>query len=557
MKGILARFGVTIDSGKTIALVGIIGTAIALAAIAFAIDFDALDRAFNAMLSDPLGLSIALGAFLTAFLLRAFAWKRMVPGLTLGQSLAAIHLALGANHVLPLRLGEPFRVASVVRRQQISIDAAASSTVLLRTADIATVLGIGWLIAPAFFMRVVGGWVFIVAALLAVLAVGGFMWLRKTARVAQSVRFPGPVAFGLTASAWFFEAILVWHSASWAGLEISASDAVLVTTIAVAAQIVAIAPSGLGTYEAASVAAYTALGHDAELALVAALTAHALKTAYSLITGGIATFAPNPGFLGNLRLTKQALDESPSPHTEGSPVDPSRPVVLFMPAHNEEASVGQCLRRTPSEVLGHRVHTVVIDDGSSDRTAEIARAEGAEVISFETNRGLGAGVRFGLEHSLTHEPVAVAFCDADEEYPPEELANLVAPILRGDADYVGGSRFMGTIEHMRPHRRFGNIVLTKMVAFLSRTKVTDGQTGYRAFSPAAAADAEVIHDFNYAQVITLDLLAKGYRYAEVGITYRFRSTGDSFIKLGPYLRRVLPAIYRELNGPAQGPTVPS
>ena len=203
------------------------------------------------------------------------------------------------------------------------------------------------------------------------------------------------------------------------------------------------------------------------------------------------------------------------------------------------------------------MHTVVIDDGSSDRTAEIARAEGAEVISFETNRGLGAGVRFGLEHSLTHEPVAVAFCDADEEYPPEELANLVAPILRGDADYVGGSRFMGTIEHMRPHRRFGNIVLTKMVAFLSRTKVTDGQTGYRAFSPAAAADAEVIHDFNYAQVITLDLLAKGYRYAEVGITYRFRSTGDSFIKLGPYLRRVLPAIYRELNGPAQGPTVPS
>ena len=63
-------------------------------------------------------------------------------------------------------------------------------------------------------------------------------------------------------------------------------------------------------------------------------------------------------------------------------------------------------------------------------------------------------MRFGLEHAMTHNPVAVAFCDADEEYPPEELENLVTPILEGEADYVVGSRFLGTIEHMRPaHRR--------------------------------------------------------------------------------------------------------
>lgn len=550
MKGLLNRLGIAVDSRRTIAAIGIFATVIALAAIAFAIDFDALRTAIDAMFSDPAGLLIALGAFFVAFVLRAVAWQRLVPGLTFAQSLAAIHLALGANHVLPLRMGEPFRVASVVKRQRISIDAAASSTILLRTADIATVLGIGWLIAPAFFMRIVGNWVFAVAALLALIAVGAVVWLRKTARLTAAVRFPGPVAFALTASAWFFEAVLVWHGAAWAGLDISPTDAVLVTTIAVAAQIVAIAPSGLGTYEAASVAAYTALGHDPELALVAALTAHAVKTIYSLVAGGIAVFAPGPGLFGKLRLEKGSPTPQPtstSATRAGETSDDQRPVVLFMPAHNEEASVGQCIRRTPADVLGHPVHILIIDDGSTDRTAEIAAAEGAEVVSFDRNQGLGAGVRFGLEHSLTHDPVAIAFCDADEEYPPEELANLVRPIIAGVADYVGGSRFMGTIEHMRPHRRFGNIVLTKMVAFLSRTKVTDGQTGYRAFSPAAASDAEVIHDFNYAQVITLDLIAKGYRYAEVGITYRFRSTGDSFIKLGPYLRRVMPAIYREMN----------
>ncbi len=546
VKGLFTRLGVSIESRKTITAIAVLATLVAVAAFAITLDFDALSSAFGEMVSDPVGLILAVGAFFVAFLLRAVAWKRLLPNLSFGQSLAGIHLSLGANHVLPLRLGEPFRVASVARRQQISIDAAGSSTVMLRTADIATVLGIGWLIAPAFFIRIVGSWVFAVMAILVALALGAFVWLRKTARATSAVRFPGPVAFMLTASAWIFEAVLVWHSAQWAGLDVSASDALLVTTIAVAAQIAAIAPGGFGTYEAAAVAAYTSLGHDPELALVAALTAHALKTAYSLIAGGIAIFVPNPSFIGNLRIPREP---SLSPIEASTPARPNtaQPVVLFMPAHNEEASVGQCVRRVPTEVLGHRVHTLIIDDGSSDRTAEIARDEGAEVISFDTNRGLGAGVRFGLEHALTHNPVAVAFCDADEEYPPEELANLVRPILAGEADYVGGSRFMGTIEHMRPHRRFGNVVLTWMVAFLSRTKVTDGQTGYRAFSPAAAADAEVIHDFNYAQVITLDLIAKGYRYAEVGITYRFRSTGDSFIKLGPYLRRVMPAIYRELN----------
>jgi glycosyltransferase involved in cell wall biosynthesis len=142
---------------------------------------------------------------------------------------------------------------------------------------------------------------------------------------------------------------------------------------------------------------------------------------------------------------------------------------------------------------------------------------------------------------------AVAFLDADEEYAPEELERLVGPILDGDADYVVGSRFDGEIEHMLPHRRLGNRTLTAILRRLARTPITDGQSGYRAFSPAAAADAEVIHDFNYAQVLTLDLLAKGYRYREVPITYRFRSEGDSFVRLVPYLRHVVPAVWRELR----------
>ena len=221
--------------------------------------------------------------------------------------------------------------------------------------------------------------------------------------------------------------------------------------------------------------------------------------------------------------------------------------MLFMPAHNEEESVGTCVRRTPASVLGRPVLVLVVDDGSTDATAERARAAGAAVISLPENRGLGAAVRVGLVAAAEQGAAAVAFCDADGEYPPEEMEALVAPILAGEADYVAGSRFLGRIHHMRPHRRLGNIFLTRALSIVARHRITDGQTGYRAFSSRAAADAEIIHDYNYAQVLTLDLLAKGYRYAEVPISYRFRTAGRSFVKLGPYLRKVVPAVYRELN----------
>ena len=169
------------------------------------------------------------------------------------------------------------------------------------------------------------------------------------------------------------------------------------------------------------------------------------------------------------------------------------------------------------------------------------------VVRHDRNRGLGAAVRTGFASAVDRGAVAVAFCDADGEYAPEELAVVVAPILAGTADYVVGSRFAGTIEHMRPHRRLGNVVLTHLLSWIARRPITDGQSGYRALSARAAGDAEILHDFNYAQVLTLDLLDKGFRYAEVPISYRFRTQGRSFVRLGRYLRRVAPAVYRELN----------
>ena len=241
------------------------------------------------------------------------------------------------------------------------------------------------------------------------------------------------------------------------------------------------------------------------------------------------------------------LPRSIRPHS-AEPV-PAGPVVLFLPAHDEAPRIAAVVARVPSTVDGREVVVLVVDDGSRDGTGDAASAAGAKVIAHATNRGLGAAVRSGLDEASRLAPAAVAFCDADGEYAPEELEAMVAPILGGRADYVVGSRFAGSIERMLPQRRAGNRVLTWALSWVTRRRITDGQSGYRALSPWAARTAQILHDYNYAQVLTIDLLQKGARYEEVPITYSFRQSGRSFVRLGRYLRRVVPAVHRQLNPP--------
>jgi glycosyltransferase involved in cell wall biosynthesis len=231
-------------------------------------------------------------------------------------------------------------------------------------------------------------------------------------------------------------------------------------------------------------------------------------------------------------------------------VAPDAPVVAAIPAHDEQDTIARVLAGLPAQVRGRRVLAVVVDDGSTDASATRARSAGAEVVAHGRNWGLGAAVRTGLAAAVAHRPAAVVYLDADLEYDPGELATLAGPVLDGTADYVVGSRFVGEIRHMLMHRRLGNRLLTRWVRFLSRRRdLTDGQSGYRAFSARAAAEAQIVHDYNYAQVLTLDLLGKGFRYAEVPVGYAFRTHGRSFVRLGRYLRRVVPAVHRELASP--------
>ncbi|MFD9942176.1 lysylphosphatidylglycerol synthase domain-containing protein [Nonomuraea sp. NPDC059023] len=494
-----------------------------------------LATAARALLSDPPGLALALILYGAAFALRSWSWTRVLPGLPGGQAWAAVHVSLLGNHVLPFRLGEALRATSVLRRTRLTdAKTVVASVVAVRAADLFAVLALALVAAPALVDGLAGWWVWPLAAVLALVTAAAFRFLPQ-AKV--------PLVTVCALVAWVLEAAVVYEVARMSGVALSPADAVAVTAVTIAAQTVAVTPGGIGSYEAAATAALTALGVAPGPAFAVALLTHAVKTAYSLAVGVPALFVPAPGYFGRFRLPRR-LPPRP-PYEEPAP---GAPVVVFIPVHNEEATIGEVVARLPRTVSGRPVVTLVIDDGSADASADRARAAGAMVLPQPRNLGLGAAVRRGLAEASARSPAVAVYLDADLEYFPEDLESLAAPVLSGAADYVVGSRFSGTIERMLPHRRFGNRVLTLWVRWLTRRRdLTDGQSGYRAFSPEAARAAEVIHDYNYAQVLTLDLLAKGFAYQEVPIRYAFRQSGESFVKLGRYLRKVIPAVHRELN----------
>jgi len=224
-------------------------------------------------------------------------------------------------------------------------------------------------------------------------------------------------------------------------------------------------------------------------------------------------------------------------------------LAVVVPARDEEATIGELLERVASvRVPGHDLRPLVVDDGSADRTTEIASKRGAVVVRHSRNRGLGAAVRTGLRAAVEAGASTIAYLDADLEYYPEDIPRLVAPVLAGRADYVLGSRFLGGVRGMRLHRRLGNYAFTALLMLLTRRRISDGQTGMRAFSREAATQAEIVHDYNYAQVLTLDLVRKGFRMEEVAVRYRLREHGVSFVSWR-YPAKVLPAIWREMRSP--------
>ena len=224
----------------------------------------------------------------------------------------------------------------------------------------------------------------------------------------------------------------------------------------------------------------------------------------------------------------------------------SRRLIAIVPAYNEAGAIGRVVDEIAASEPAPDV--LVIDDASADDTAAIARAHGAIVLRLPFNVGIGGAVQAGFRYALQEGYELALRLDGDGQHDAGELAKLLAPIERGEADFVIGSRFVDGTGSYRPPlgRRLGIRVFAGLVSILGRHRVTDTKSGFVALDRKAIAlfAEEYPHDYPEVEA-TLVALRSGLRLGQVQVEMRERETGTSsitFIRSLYYIAKVTLAL---------------
>ncbi|WP_119069437.1 DUF2304 family protein [Rubrobacter indicoceani] len=207
--------------------------------------------------------------------------------------------------------------------------------------------------------------------------------------------------------------------------------------------------------------------------------------------------------------------------------DGRKKLFVIVPAYNEAGSLRQVLATLPEEVSGHRVDVVVVDDGSSDGTEEVARGAGYPVAVHIMNRGQGDALRTGFEIAALERADIVVNFDADGQYRADELDRLMQPIIDDEADYVHGSRFMGYYEEAGSVRHAGVVFFSWLISILSGQRITDCTNGFRAIRGSLVGKMELREKSFSATELILEGLRNGMRLKEVPVSMDRRMEGES------------------------------
>ncbi len=229
-------------------------------------------------------------------------------------------------------------------------------------------------------------------------------------------------------------------------------------------------------------------------------------------------------------------------------------LAIILPALNEELTIADVIGRIPKSLEGiGQISVVVVDDGSTDQTAETASNAGATVVSHAQNLGVGAAFATGIDSALRAGADVIVNMDADGQFSPEDIPKLIAPILTDNFGFVTCSRFRDRdkVPKMPWIKRWGNRMMCRLVnSILRGPRFTDVSCGFRAYSREAAMKLNLFGDFTYTQESLIDLASKNIAMTEVPLVVRgVREHGKSRVasNLWNYGFRTLVIILRALR----------
>ncbi len=236
------------------------------------------------------------------------------------------------------------------------------------------------------------------------------------------------------------------------------------------------------------------------------------------------------------------------------PAGTGAPIAVVIPAYNEEPTVASVIREIPATLAGLATEVIVVVDGSADATATEAASAGALVCDISVNRGQGVVFKLGYWLARARGAQVIATIDADGQYEPLELERVVEPIVSGRADFVNGSRRLGTELTTDPVRHAGVIFFGGLVSVLLRQRITDPACGIRGMSAKVSESVTLQQSQYQSSELLIGTAMRGFRVIEVATTMRDRPDGATGTKKGPNLlygmrfaRAVLGTWRRERN----------
>jgi glycosyltransferase involved in cell wall biosynthesis len=228
---------------------------------------------------------------------------------------------------------------------------------------------------------------------------------------------------------------------------------------------------------------------------------------------------------GNAAIDSEAVAAFVAEYGERATALP--PLAIVIAAYNEQGAIGPVVDALPKEVLGQATAVIVVSDGSKDDTVAEASAHGALVCDPLVNRGQGAALRLGYRLAREGGAKYIVTTDADGQYNPDEIELLMEPLLSGDADFVTGSRRLGSEETKDPVRKAGVRFFALAISVLTGQKISDTTFGLRAMR-AEVTGAVLLEQPQYqASELLIGVITHGYRVVERPATIHKRQVGKS------------------------------